>query len=179
MTPSTPAPPPGASASEIEQALNALRAVFKAIHTRAAEEWLDLDLSMGQIKALFWLSRQSGCTVGHLADALHVGKPAASILVDRLVQLGYVTRTEDAADRRRTLTRLSPEGETLVTRLRAGGQERLRAEISGWLSELDPGDVHALARGLDALARVATSGAPPVPDPTQATSTSETDESRM
>lgn len=154
QTPSTQMP-----STDAERALDAFRTVFREIHARAASEWLSVDLSMAQLKALVWLARESGCTVSHLAETLHIGKPAASLLIDGLVHRGYVVRVQDTADRRRALTRLSPTGEELVTRLRAGGAEKLKAEVAGWLSQLDAEHLHALATGLGALAQIATSDA--------------------
>src|SRR5439155_21058303 len=99
--------------------------------------------------------------VGHLAQALGIGKPAASILVDRLVHLALVQRDEDRADRRRTLVRLSGRGEELVLGLRQGRRERVRQ----WASQLTDADLAALRRGLRALAAVAAGqeGGDPAP----------------
>ncbi len=136
----------------VQDALQSQRAVLMALHTAGAPEWLHLDLTMAQLKALLSLSASGTATVGQLADSLCIGKPAASLLVDRLVHLGLVTRTEDSADRRRALTRLSPAGEELVTRLRQGGRGRMRA----WLLALSDEDLAALAQGLHALALAAS-----------------------
>src|SRR5437588_6971759 len=91
---------------------------------------------MAQLKGRFALA-DSPMTIGQLADALGSGKPAASILVERLVQLALVERAEDPLDRRRTIARVTPQGEELVARLRQGGRDRLRA----WLSRLGDDDL--------------------------------------
>ncbi len=133
----------------IAAAMAAQRQIVHALHAATEPTWLQLDLTMGQLKALFALADEA-LTVGGLAEALRIGKPAASILVERLVQLGLVTRAEDVSDRRRTLVRLTPEGEALATRLRQGGQDSWRA----LLSRLDEADLAALLQGLQALARI-------------------------
>jgi DNA-binding MarR family transcriptional regulator len=135
----------------IERAAQAQREIGRALHAAADPAWLRLDLTMGQLKALILLSDPAALTVGGLADQLGIGKPAASLLVDRLVQLQLVTRTEDAQDRRRTLLALTPEGGALVVQLREGGVNRLRT----LMGRLDDDDLAALVRGLQALARVA------------------------
>jgi DNA-binding MarR family transcriptional regulator len=61
-------------------------------------------------------------TIGQLAEHMHVGQSAASLLVDRLVQAHLAERTDDPADRRRALVRLTEEGEALLGRHRAGQQ---------------------------------------------------------
>jgi DNA-binding MarR family transcriptional regulator len=144
----------------IAAAMAAQRQIGRALHAATEPTWLQLDLTMGQLKALFVLADEA-LTVGGLAEALRIGKPAASILVERLVQLGLVTRAEDVADRRRTLVRLTPEGETLAARLRQGGQDSWRA----LLSRLDEADLAALLQGLQALARLVAAASEPVATP--------------
>lgn len=88
--------------------------------------------------------------VSELAEWLKASKPSASILVDRLVQLGYVERMEDRDDRRRTLVVLTAKGRELVARLQRSGGERME----GWMEQMSPDDLAALTRGLRALAAV-------------------------
>lgn len=135
----------------MDAALRAQHQISQALHAAADPEWLQLDLTMAQLKALFVLADEA-LTVGGLSGLLGISKPAASILVEHLVQAGLVTRAEDALDRRRTMVRLTAEGDELVTRLRQGGRDRVQA----WLGRLGDDDLAALARGLQALADVAT-----------------------
>jgi DNA-binding MarR family transcriptional regulator len=55
-------------------------------------------------------------TVSRLAEMLGVTKQGASRLADDMVSLGYLERTEDPADRRRTRLRLSSTGERVRAR---------------------------------------------------------------
>ena len=135
----------------IDDAMQAQKQIVRAMHTAAEPTWLQLDLTMGQLKGLFTLA-DSPMTIGQLAEALGSGKPAASILVERLVQQGSVERAEDPLDRRRTIARVTPQGEELVARLRQGGRDRLRA----WLSRLGDDDLAALVQGLQSLATAAS-----------------------
>ncbi|MCL5110030.1 MAG: MarR family transcriptional regulator [Chloroflexi bacterium] len=113
--------------------------------------WLDLDLTVAQIKGLFVLAKHGPLTISRVAELLHVGNPRASMLVEQLVESGLVERAEDAADRRRSLARLTPRGEATVSRLHEGGRERLRE----WLGRLPAEELAALALGLDGLLAVA------------------------
>lgn len=137
--------------ANINALLQAQKTIFQALQNGGATEWLKLDLTMAQVKALFALRRGGAIAVGVLAEQLKIGLPAASLLVDKLVQIGITERHEDPDDRRRTLVRLTAEGEQQVSRLQEGRRERIRA----WLSELTEEDLAALARGTEALARVA------------------------
>lgn len=144
----------------ITAAMQAQRAISHAVHAAADPTWLELDVTMAQLKALMVLA-DDAVTVGQLASTLGIGKPAASILVERLVQLGMATRTEDALDRRRTLVHLTDDGEALVTRLRQGGHDLMRA----WIGQLSDDDLAALAQGLRALAEIAARHADPIATP--------------
>jgi DNA-binding MarR family transcriptional regulator len=55
-------------------------------------------------------------TVSRLAALLGITKQGASRLADDMVSLGYLVRTDDPADRRRTNLRLSPTGERISAR---------------------------------------------------------------
>jgi len=94
------------------------------------DDWLQLDLTTAQLKALFALSLEQPATIGVLAQRLGVGLPAASHIVERLVRLRLVSRYEDAADRRRAYAQLTGEGEALLSRLREGSRERIRAHLT-------------------------------------------------
>jgi DNA-binding MarR family transcriptional regulator len=111
-------------------------------------EWLQAGVTMAQVRALFALARDEDVSVGHLARALGVGVSAASLLVERLVQQGLVSRCEDPSDRRRMRCRLSPGGVRLVRRLRDGADDWLLAA----LDRLDTETLADLARGLRGLA---------------------------
>jgi len=131
--------------------LEAQRAIYKAVLGLNSDEWLSLDLSMGQLKALVTLTARHGMTVSEVAEALGVGKPAASMLVDRLTQHGYVARHEDPDDRRRTVVTPTEAGEELVTRLRQSGGEQA---MERWIRQMAPDDLAALTRGVRALAAI-------------------------
>lgn len=151
--------------ADVQAAIAAQRAVYRRLLRAHMPEWIQLDLSMGQLKTLMALASQGPLTVSGVAETLEVGKPAASILVDRLVQLGYVARAEDPADRRRTLVSLTPSGGDLVARLRQGKADH----FVRWLSAMAPDDLAALTRGLQALATIAERDDVPVDPPPPAT----------
>jgi DNA-binding MarR family transcriptional regulator len=135
-----------------DEALVAYSKVHRALLTSTATRWRDIDLSMQQVRALFFLRDEEEASVGRLAELFGFGLPAASLLADRLVSAGYVERREDSADRRRVLLSLTRAGLRLVTDLREGSHSVLRR----WMSSLSPEDLAALTRGWRALAEVAS-----------------------
>jgi DNA-binding MarR family transcriptional regulator len=138
--------------ARVREALDAQWAVTHALQRVNMAEWIHLELSLGQLKTLMALASLGAMNVSALAERLEVGKPAASIVVDRLVQLGYAERTEDSQDRRRTLVAPTAKGNELVRRLRQGSGGRM---IARWMEQMDAGDLAALTRGLRALAAIA------------------------
>jgi len=131
----------------VAEALGIIEALAQTAHATTESRWLRLDITMMQLKGLFLLYDQSAMTVGGVADALGAGRPAASILIDRLVGLALVERAEDPSDRRRAIVRLSPRGRELVTELQQGEQRLMRAR----LERLADDDLAALIRGSRAL----------------------------
>lgn len=141
--------------SLIDAFFEAQRVVQREVHRRAGHGWLDKDLTMAQLKTLFTLADAGSASIGQVAEALEVGVPTASHLVDRLVQARLAERAEDPTDRRRILARLTPAGEEVIVRMRQGPLQQLRA----WLAQLDEEDLVSLVQGSVALARVAQSAA--------------------
>ncbi len=132
----------------IEAALEAQQRISQALHRLSAAEWVGSDLSMAQLKALLILDTHPALTIGQLACKMELAKPAASVLVDKLVQAGYVERAEDLIDRRRTNIQLSAEGQRTLNRLMRGKRDRLRA----YLAQLSEADLRAIIQGFQALA---------------------------
>jgi DNA-binding MarR family transcriptional regulator len=136
----------------IDEAMSGYARVRRALLAKNAERWRDLDLSLQQLKAMYFLSDEEEASIGRLAELFGVGMPAASVLADRLVRSGYALRREDPSDRRRALLTLTRTGNRVVADLREGSQAHLRR----WMAALTPADQEALARGWQALAEVAT-----------------------
>jgi DNA-binding MarR family transcriptional regulator len=142
----------------VEEVIEQYRTVSHELHSRSMPVWFEIELTMPQLKTLFTLANHSPASVGQVAEALNVQLPTASHLVERLVQGGFAERAEDPNDRRRTLVRLTGQGETLVARLRQGN----RGQMQAWLSQMTAEDLAALSQGLAALALIVQASEPAV-----------------
>jgi DNA-binding MarR family transcriptional regulator len=74
-------------------------------------------VTLHQVLLLTRLRQMSPCTSSDLAANLNLSLPAVSQAIDRLAQLGLVTRVEDAADRRRKRLATSKKADALLDRL--------------------------------------------------------------
>ena len=125
--------------------------VFAAINRSAGPELLSLDLTMGQFKAMATVTMYGPQPIGELGRRLGLSEPAASLLADKLVELGLAVRERDPQDGRRTLVTATPAADELAARLREGREEHsLR-----WLEALSDDELDALTRGYRGLLRVA------------------------
>lgn len=135
----------------IAAAIKAQEQVTQSLLALAEPDWLALDLTLTQLKSLMVLTAVGSLPVHQLAEALRLGRPATSTLVEQLVRLDLVTRAEDPTDRRRTLVSLTPQGVAFISRLRQGKDDKMYA----LLGMLDDADLVALTRVLQTLAQFA------------------------
>ncbi len=70
----------------------------------------DSGFSMSQVSALFFLYRKGSSGVSDIGEEMGVTSAAASQMLDRLVQQGLISRTEDPHDRRLKLIALTDQG---------------------------------------------------------------------
>lgn len=105
------------------------------------------ELEPRQLQALWWLRAESFLTVNGLAERMGMAMPPMTRLLDRLEDLGLVTRHRGLrGDKRQVSVRLTAQGGTVADEADAVVQERL----ARLLLPMDGEDRSAL---LDALER--------------------------
>jgi len=116
-------------------------------------------LTVPQTRALLYIGRRPGSSLGDLAVHLGVGPSTCSALVERLVRHGLVERSVDPQERRRIQLTATEGGMAVV----AGARAQTRAWLRDGLSALDHDEVERLERAMDVLERVtaAASGSEP------------------
>jgi len=135
--------------------------------TRSIRAWMDVfmhrsmrgwgryakstGLSMPQFSVLMQLHHKGACGMSEISERFQVTPAAASQLVDKLVQAGFIVREEDPHDRRAKLLNLSDKGSDLVQQ---GIEERYRwlDQLSGRLTEAERIQI---GEALETLTRVA------------------------
>jgi DNA-binding MarR family transcriptional regulator len=119
------------------------RALFSAISSLGNAH----GLTPAQVKVLLQLGAHRQMTVGEIAAGLTCSMPAASELVDRLVDAGHLVRASDPTDRRRVLVAATPDSERITAHLR----EMREAQVRYALNQLAPEERPTFIKSLQAL----------------------------
>lgn len=101
--------------NQLNAALHTWAEVFMA---RSMQAWMryvrGTGLSLIQFNTLMRLHHRGTCAVSEVGAELDISPAATSQMVDKLVQNGYLTRTEDPTDRRVKVLDLTEKGRALV-----------------------------------------------------------------
>lgn len=100
--------------------------------------------------ALAMVDREGPMTIGELAAVEQISAPTTTRIVDKLEELGHVTRTADPDDRRVVRVAMTEPGRTQLAESRERRDEWLRER----LARLAPDDVAAIARAVEPLERL-------------------------
>jgi len=114
-------------AARIEALASRMRQASGTLHP---EGWLDLDLTITQLKALLVVQARQPLTLTALASAIGVAQTSASALVERLVRLGMLSRRDDPENRRQIRLELASEGEAVLHRIEERSAQRTREALA-------------------------------------------------
>lgn len=117
----------------------------------APEPWIELNLTLAQLKSLFFIAAREKTNFKKLAEALGVTPPNVTGIIDRLVEQGLVTRTENPEDRRIMLLQMTEKGHELLNNLR----ERRINRMTQILAQLSVQELEDQVRCLTALINAA------------------------
>lgn len=81
------------------------------------------------------LLREKQCNMQELANRINRTKPTVTILVQKLVDFGYVTKTKSQEDNRVTFVTLTPKGEALEPVFREISSHLNKRVYGGFSSE--------------------------------------------
>jgi DNA-binding MarR family transcriptional regulator len=135
----------------IAEIIQLQRQVNRALRQGESDAWMELSLTIAQLKSLFFISNEGGTNFTKLAQALRVTPSNVTGIVDRLVGQGLVSRRENPENRRMLVLQSTERGEALLASLR----ERKVEQLSELLSSLSEEQLSTLAQGLRFLAKAA------------------------
>ncbi|KAA9135792.1 MarR family winged helix-turn-helix transcriptional regulator [Microbacterium caowuchunii] len=134
---------PSALATELLEALRPLSDRLAAVRT----------LSAGKIGILRQLAIRGRATTSDLAGEVRVSQQAVSLAARELEELGYLARSPDPDDRRRTWLSLSEAGHRRLADELAAGSSWLAAAIEDSLTAAQRRELAAAVPALRALGR--------------------------
>jgi DNA-binding MarR family transcriptional regulator len=108
-------------------------------------------LSMSQLNALFHIYHAGACGVSEIGEHLGVTNAASSQMIDRMVQLELLQRTEDPLDRRNKCLALTDKGRAVI----AESIEARRRWLQDLTTTLTPIQQEAIAEALTTLTQAA------------------------
>lgn len=124
--------------------------ISQSIEQNRIASWIDLNLSMSQLKALVYITFQENVCVRDLSQALKMAQPNMTHLVDYLVKEGLVNREKNPLDRRIQVLKTTLKGQRLLADIR----ENIDTIMSGYLEKLNLNQLEALESGLTPLVKM-------------------------
>ncbi len=98
----------------VDRSMNAVRSIVRAfrVNTRAIE--LKMGISLAQLFVLQQLTERPADSLNELAERTATHQSSVSVVVRRLVERGFVSRSSSSADRRRIEIAVTPAGRALL-----------------------------------------------------------------
>jgi DNA-binding MarR family transcriptional regulator len=152
----------GVEEQQLEEFVSAILTaswLLVGLSTRSVED-VDANLTLTQFRTMAVLARRGQTNLSGLAAELSVNASTAMRMIDRLVAVELVRRSENPASRREVLLNLTPKGERLVEDV----VKRRRAEILRIVAAMDAHERQLLTDALRSFAAQAeAAGIPPAP----------------
>ena len=133
------------------QIIEAQGRMNRVIRERTLDSWVKLNLTIPQLKSLFYISRHGRVNLSGLASGIRVTPANVTGIVDRLVEQGFLTRAPDSDDRRVSWLSVTDRGKTLINDLREGRVQEMRRI----LDKLTEEELAIVARSFELVARAA------------------------
>jgi len=98
---------------ELRQGIELMFYAYRDFTFESDQQLKDRQLGRAHHRALYFIGRHPGQTVGHLLSILKVTKQSISRVLKDLLEQGYVEQKSGARDRRERLLWLTPKGQEL------------------------------------------------------------------
>jgi DNA-binding MarR family transcriptional regulator len=135
----------------IKKIIDLHRRVNRILRDYDMDAWMDLSLTIPQLKCLFYISNQGKTNCSKLAERLKVYPSNITGIIDRLVEKSLVSRADDPNNRRILLLQTTPKGEAMIAELR----EKRSIYLSQILTDFDKEELDSITQGLTLLAQAA------------------------
>ena len=109
-----------------------------------------VDLSVPQFRALLFIKRHIGSSLGSVAENLGLTAPSMSKLIEGLNRRGLVERKGSSLDRRKVTIGITTSGDELLDRALDGTEKSLSAAMTTLTTE----ELRTVRAAMEALKRV-------------------------
>jgi DNA-binding MarR family transcriptional regulator len=128
-----------------DETLTLMTRFLEQLQTGPSPAWLDLNLTMAQLKMLAVVDWLGPAPMSSFAARLGIGFSAATSLIDRLEEQALVRRQHDLRDRRVVRVEATQAGHAVMGGLRSANADRLRrivekidtTELAGCISAFE------------------------------------------
>lgn len=134
--------------TDTERLRTAMRRLIQAFVHSFWQRVRAAGLSMPQLFAMRYIHHHRQTNISDLARALGITTAAASQLLRRLVEQGYVVREENPADRRNKRLLLTPQGEEVLQSISSPPNG---TTLNHLLESLSPSETEQVVRALEIL----------------------------
>ena len=112
-----------------------LHRTANAIDRKTAQIASGYGLTLGQFAVLEALYHKGDLTVGQVQDAILSTSGTIPLIVGKLEAQGYLTRRQDAVDRRRWILSLTGEGRALIAEVYPLNEKMILEQMECWTGE--------------------------------------------
>ncbi|HYC93662.1 MAG TPA: MarR family transcriptional regulator [Thermoanaerobaculia bacterium] len=125
--------------------LNSIRQLVRALRLFDRETQTRYGVTAAQMFVLHAIEQEEGLSLNALAARTATDQSSASVVVQRLVEAGYVLRTAQPSDRRRIELRLTLKGRNVIRKAPPPAQQKILATVAA----MSPRDRKELATLLE------------------------------
>lgn len=117
----------------IQEIVELQRQINRDMRQHTLDAWMGINLTVPQIKSLFFIANEGTTNFTRLASALGVTPANVTGIIERLVEQGLVSRQENPDNRRSLTLQVTEKGENTIANLRerrAGRTTQILAHLS-------------------------------------------------
>lgn len=123
-------------ADDARRILSSIRRLVRALRVEDRQAQSRHGVTAAQMCVLHALQGSDGISLNELAAQIATDQSSASVVVQRLVEAGLVSRTARADDRRHVELRITPKGRTVVRQAPPPAEKKV-ADALASLSQVD------------------------------------------
>lgn len=105
---------------------------------------LEINFSQQHYTILKLLKENKQLYITEIVDILSITKPQMTSLIDKLIQMGYLNRTNDINDRRKIYISLTENGKAITAKINTA----IDKQMDSYLTQLTQNEIDVLENGL-------------------------------